>query len=490
MSENKHPENQGADKVARYATEQQEAAVDALQQRSKQKAPQLTKEDVLRISSLPIRKMRVGNITQDVICDEITGYIYYPNPNATGPYNRLLPKRTPYVPEKDKKSSPPPEPNDEDDAENEDETEKKESKPMSRLPQVMNRALASKKSKEKKDKSKKGKKGSSGGLKKKIVAIGVVAALAAVIVCATPVIKDMLGSLESPGTEDPQKPTLPAQEPSNNSSIVQVVNDLIPGDIIESDDLKEAVISTDTYNQITLQGINLYQWSRYDALVGMYAQTYLPAGQYVSFTSVGATYQPPITLWTPDIYIDLLLTDEQQATADFIPGEKVNVVIRKQVTQESPITQDQQTVGDGGTATTIVQTTTIEEYSLPSTTICDVFTGESATNSLFQTLHELATVPAGEQVGYVNKSMKEEKFADKFHQKVLRVFVNKADMEKIGVVNNLDKVTINIEKTGDYSKDTDERAAFVASAQATMKNVQAAKQAILDSQNENAEGGQ
>lgn len=164
----------------------------------------------------------------------------------------------------------------------------------------------------------------------------------------------------------------------------------------------------------------------------MCAQTYLPAGQYVSFNSVGAAYQPRQTLWQPGTYLDLPMTAEQQAAADYIPGEKINVVIRKQVTQESPVTQGQESMGNGGTTTTIVQTTTIEEYSLPGTTICDVFTGESANHSLFEALDALGTVPAGEQVGYINTSMKEETFADRFAQKVLRVYVSPEDAEKSG----------------------------------------------------------
>ena len=36
------------------------------------KSTALTKEDILRITSLPVKKMRVGNIVQDVVCDEAT----------------------------------------------------------------------------------------------------------------------------------------------------------------------------------------------------------------------------------------------------------------------------------------------------------------------------------------------------------------------------------------------------------------------------------
>lgn len=465
----------------------------------------LTKEDILRIAALPVKKMRVGNIVQDVICDEVTGYIYYPKLNPEGPYDVLDKKRTRYNPAKarelileqekadqenrkreeeelQKNVKPPELPNlfkkkaqtAETEGENNSGTEtdteesdsgKKEKQGSSKVPQVANHSLTSKKKKEKK---------SSQSLKKRLSVLGCAAAIAALGFCTYPVVKEAIQQRNPP---EPDPPTVTESPKENSASIVQVVNDLIPGDSITADDLREATVSEETYSQITLQGINLYQWSRADALVGMYAQTYLPAGQYVSFSSIGASYEPPQSLWDSDSCIDIPLTAEQQAAADFLPGQKINVIFRRQVTQESPVTQEQDEVGKGGTATTIVQTTTIEEISLPDTTICDVFTGKNGEQSLYQALYALSTVPAGEQWNYISRAMQEEEFADQFHEKVLRIAVSQDDINKIGKLD-FNKTQVSISSTNTFDKGDNERASFAAAEQTTMKNIRNAWSAL------------
>ena len=56
--------------------------------------------------------------------------------------------------------------------------------------------------------------------------------------------------------KQPADDTAEAEPPvvGETSSIVQVVKPLIPGDVITDEDLQEAVISTETYNQITQIG--------------------------------------------------------------------------------------------------------------------------------------------------------------------------------------------------------------------------------------------
>ena len=460
------------------------------------KSTALTKEDILRITSLPVKKMRVGNIVQDVVCDEATGYIYYVNPNATGLFDRLDKRRTKYDPEKMKEILqekekaeeqqeqeeeakpfiPPKTPNfslkkkqaekksgEADDVGEKDTASKK--RKNENLPQTTHNEL---KAREKPKKEKKPRQ----NLKRKIIVLGCAVAVIAAGACAYPIVMETLQQRR----QEPTPPTPTVTVENDNASIVQVVNDLIPGDIITADDLKEAVVAEDTYSQITLQGINLYQWSRADALVGMYAQTYLPAGQYVSFSSIGASYEPPQSLWTSDSYLDIPLPEEQQADAAYLPGQKINVVLRKQVTQESPVTQSQDETQSGGTSTTIVQTTTIDEFSFPNTTICDVLTGDG-THSLYQSLHALSTVPAGEQSNYINRTMQREEFASQFQQKTLRIALSKEDIDKLGKLD-FSKTQVSITPTDTFDKADDDRASAASAEQATMKNVLSAREAL------------
>ncbi len=418
--------------------------------------------------------MRVGGIEQEVICDEITGFIYYPNPNATDPYNLLLPRRTPYSPEK--MATIQENPAEEETMKDKPEDARTNPAPSeTNLPQKVNKSIMSENdSFEENEKKKKGNKHKNKSLKGKVVALGIIIAIALGGACVAPIVMESFSKSDS-GNQEPTP--APDQEVPQNASIVQVVRNLIPGDVIKKEDLQEAVISNETYNQITLQGVNLYQWAKADTLVGMYAQNYLPSGQYVSFSSVGAVYEPPQSLWNSDTYIDLILNEEQQTEANFIPGQKVNVVVRKEIITESPVTQDNGEIGGGGAATTFIQTSTINEYSFPNTTVCDVFTGDSGDGSLYQTLHAISSVPAGEQGDYLKKAMKDESFANQFKEKIVRVYVSQTDRDKIGDISNLENVSIFIESADDFCKDNDERAAFVATAQATMQNVKAALEA-------------
>ena len=57
-----------------------ERASDSVQSGLTSKKPQLTIAEIQRIAALPRKKMRVSDTIQDVIIDEKTGYVYFPNP--------------------------------------------------------------------------------------------------------------------------------------------------------------------------------------------------------------------------------------------------------------------------------------------------------------------------------------------------------------------------------------------------------------------------
>lgn len=399
---------------------------------------QLTTADIRRIAALPTQKMRVSDTIQDVIVDKVTGYVYFPNPNPKNDSDLLLPKRVPYTPAEPK-------------------TKPEEGAAVAEKPKTSLVATNVSRT-EVKPKSKKG----------IIIGIALVAvvALGAMIV---PVMKDFIPQGIQSAISSSQ-----GNAPIGESvSIVQVVRPLIPGSVIGEDDIQEATISTETYNQITLQGTNLYQWQRANTLLGMYVQEYIPAGQYVSFASVGAAYDPPQSLWHPDTYIDIPLTDDQNKERIYQPGEKVKITIRKQTSTEKAEEGSTKTLSGDGTFTTINQSVTIQESVFPSATICDVITGEEADGSLYQILVELAAVPAGEQADYIANAVKQEGFLDRFNQKYLRIYASDNDIALIGDITDPENVTITIEATGDYSKDNDERSSFVSTAQATIQNINA-----------------
>lgn len=417
-----------------------ERASDSVQSGLTSKKPQLTIAEIQRIAALPRKKMRVSDTIQDVIIDEKTGYVYFPNPKPKNDTDLLLPKRVPYTPTEHKEETP----------EKGEEPEDKEA----RTSLVVTKTSSA----EEKPKRK----------ISMIIAVACSIAVVAIGAMSIPVLKDYLPQGANMSFSSGDEVAI-----GENVSIVQVTRPLIPGDMIGESDIQEATVSTETYNQITLQGTNLYQWQRADTLLGMYVQEYIPAGQYVSFASVGAAYEPPQTLWHSDTYIDIPLTDEQNAEKIYQPGEKVKVTIRKQTSSEKAEEGTSKQLSGNGTFTTINQSVTIQEAVLPSATVCDVLTGENADDSLYQTLVELAAVPAGEQADYIANAVKREGFTDRFNQQYLRIYATANDIALIGDISDPESVSIEIESTGEYSKEDDARSSFVATAQATIQNINA-----------------
>lgn len=423
----------------------------------------LTKADIMRIAALPRSKHIVAGIVQDTIVDPVTGYIYFPNPDSKNEYDQLLPKRVkptdPSIlkvaadenPNEDKEDTTSaadgtekPEP---DGSNGKDETDPPKQEKKSAVIATGKEGPSTKKPKKK-------------GMQKIIIAAAIVVVAAACI----PFILQSVNSMSMPGTTQ--------TEPVGESvSIVQVLHPLIPGDQITESDIQEAVVSTETYNQITLQGTNLYQWQRADTLLGMYVQEYIPAGQYVAFSSVGAAYDPPVSLWSPDTYIDIPLTEEQAISRIWMPGEIVSVTIRKQTSSENAVADSQKQLASGGAQTTVQQQITVVETSIPETTICDVLTGEDATGSMYETLAELSSIPAGEQADYLANASKQDTFTSYWDQKYIHIYLPQSDIDAIGDITDPEGVTITIEPTGEYSRTDEARTSFVSSAQATIQNV-------------------
>ena len=138
-----------------------------------------------------------------------------------------------------------------------------------------------------------------------------------------------------------------------------------------------------------------------------------------------------------------------------MPGEIVSVTIRKQTSSENAVADSQKQLASGGAQTTVQQQITVVETSIPETTICDVLTGEDATGSMYETLAELSSIPAGEQADYLANASKQDTFTSYWDQKYIRIYLPQSDIDAIGDITDPEGVTITIEPTGEYSR-TDE----------------------------------
>ncbi len=110
----------------------------------------------------------------------------------------------------------------------------------------------------------------------------------------------------------------------------------------------------------------------------MYVQEYIPAGQYVSASQVLVLHTMPQSLWKPDSYIDIPLTEEQSNAHLLISRAKSKKsLFARKTLSEAPETGDnaKTELSGGGAVTTIKQQSSINETQIPSTTVCDVLTG-------------------------------------------------------------------------------------------------------------------
>lgn len=262
---------------------------------------------------------------------------------------------------------------------------------------------------------------------------------------------------------------------SDTIEVVQLVKDVIQGEVITADMLQAASISMESYNQITLNGTNIYLWDRSENLVGMYSTSYIPKGQYVSYDSISLNYDPPKNVWGFSgggvSYEDIPLTSSiksQFDDSDFYSGKKFKVTIQKKTVIETPSSLE------GATApnSSVEQSIRLDEYVLPSKTVVDVITEDEG--SLFRTLYALCAIPVGEQNHYLSNAISDEAFLASIKPKALRIGLSAAERTMFtenGIDLESDDVVITLEAIDEDDVKTTERADFFAKETALVENI-------------------
>lgn len=253
--------------------------------------------------------------------------------------------------------------------------------------------------------------------------------------------------------------------------VVQLVSDVIQGEIITEDMLQSTSISMEVYNQIALNGTNIYLWDRVSNLIGMYATDYIPKGQYLTHNSVSATYEPPHNIYqfasgSGVTYYDVPVANLEYDDSIFIPGAKFKVTIQKKTVIETPTTTD----NSEGASTTVEQSIRIDEYILPSKTVVDVITKDEG--SLYRTLYALLSVPAGEQSPYLESVVDREGFVDSVTPQYIRVGLSPSEAKNLeGIKGDDEDVVVIIESLDEADKTTTEKAEFFSSASALAEKI-------------------
>ena len=289
--------------------------------------------------------------------------------------------------------------------------------------------------------------------------------------------------------------TNPDDEPNsadtlNEIAVVQVVRDLIPGDVITPDDLQSQTISADSFSSFALSGNNIYKWERSEELVGKYINTYTQAGTYLSYNNVEAAFTFASNPWTwpseGTMLIEIPIDDENLDNALLNYGAQFNLEIRKETVNKTPTggttggdTQEPTEIPGLNHSTTVDVTTTVDTYTITDLVVCDLLNSDR--ESLYNRYCAYNGIPAGEQLPYLRDALKEDSLLEKqLHPVYLMARVTTAQGEAMGDLSAKDtSVKLSISEAVDNS--TDAKTSFAAVSRSIAKTV---LQAIQENEDE------
>ena len=193
----------------------------------------------------------------------------------------------------------------------------------------------------------------------------------------------LFGGNDTPPNPTPIENQEPVDEPDpslNTIQVIQVKQDLIPGDVITEDVIQSATISAESYNQITLGGTNIYQYNRASSLIGKYATAYIPTGQYLAYNNVASAYTPPKNPWVNEqqgkVYVTAPLDDETATSVLLNFGAKVDMTIKKETVRQTEAPDDSPDIPGMTHQTTIYQSVSIDTYEMQNVIVCDILNAE------------------------------------------------------------------------------------------------------------------
>lgn len=310
--------------------------------------------------------------------------------------------------------------------------------------------------------------GSSAGGSKKKVAIIAVLAVVAVVTFGLQYIASM--------PSDPQSEPSGTQAetgPTTEVEVVQLTQDVIAGTQVTEDLIEPYVISAESFNQISLSGVNLYQWDRKDMLLGMYVATYLPRGQYLSYDSLVAAYEPPQNIFgtlEDGQYIDIPITLKESESGNFVPGAAFDVTVRKSTLVENPEGGEATSIDGMDHTSSVEQSVRIDEYKLNGAIAVDIIAADGS--SMYQTFSSLLSIPAGEQAHYIEAHSNDTAFINSVTPAYIRIAASESQIETLGSMNGKNTECIFTPLPDKADKSTNEKAEFYANAEVLAAQLQ------------------
>lgn len=303
----------------------------------------------------------------------------------------------------------------------------------------------------------------------------------------------LFGGNDTPSNPTPIENQEPVDEPDpslNTIQVIQVKQDLIPGDVITEDVIQSATISAESYNQITLGGTNIYQYNRASSLIGKYATAYIPTGQYLAYNNVASAYTPPKNPWVNEqqgkVYVTAPLDDETATSVLLNFGAKVDMTIKKETVRQTEAPDDSPDIPGMTHQTTIYQSVSIDTYEMQNVIVCDILNAEQV--SIYDEYTKLMEIPAGEQLNYLRAALLEdETLADTLTPAYIRIKIGTDQSDAIGDLSDKSiSIKYKLHDDSDIDMTTDAKREYAAQARALAETIRDAIHANAETA---AEGG-
>ena len=281
-------------------------------------------------------------------------------------------------------------------------------------------------------------------------------------------------------------------------SVVQVNRDLVPGDKITENVIQEAKISAETYNQISLTGMQLYQWTRAEDLMEKDVLDFVPRGQYLTYDNIGI-YHQNANPWINEqdglvsVIVPIDFTADAKTVTNINYGSVLDLVISKQSVKESDDGASASAEPLEGTAavqheSTVEQSYVVDTYRIAGTAVCDILNGNKV--SLYRTFTSWFGIPSGEQVTYIKNLFRSSKdIYTQLTPAFIVIRMSEADAAVLGDLTGTD-VTIQFSLTDNKLTDTEDRAIYVDKAASLRSNIELAMSSVLQEEAEAAKAAE
>lgn len=412
-----------------------------------------TKEERDRIMALSVRQFKIGGSTRSGMFDENTKMLYMLDENGelTGEcarYKGSLPVTPPSTPQ---------------------ETSAAEQKKPA---QPEKKKTASGDAVEKKSTSK----------NKYLKYLLLVVALMAVFVMVSTVMNTLsTDTEEQPDTvlDEPIKETVSdlygISEGAESVSVIQVVRNMLPGEVISSDDIQEITVSYAFYAQLSLSNSTLYKWESAEHLIGCYVKEYMPSGGLMSYDDVVSSYELAIgsNPWLENVegsYIKIPLTEELKANTDLRFGSLIDLAVvsedKKTTTIKNPDDDETEEIYESEGIThesSVGSNILVDTYTISDLVVCDVLASDG--NSIFDAYVSYMGVPVGERYDFFTALFNDDpSLPDELTPAYILVHVSDVQLDIIGKLDKDSNYSVSL-ADGVGCTSTDERT-FAAESKA------------------------